>query len=322
MENKVFALMYQMSRFNKACPFSLEKQDAYMRELFLYGKSVGVTYVHVGAKQFNFKTGVFKKGWILNEENNWELVKNIKPDAIANYSKSHKEYNHYLHTSKIANSTPMTNSSHFRRELGSKLSQYLLFKEFMAPSCMADNEKQLVKAAKKFEENKIVIKPLHGQQGFGVLVGNIDDLLKNNTIKYPLMVQKFIDSNHEIKGSKAKGFVDLRLTFIDHKLIYALSRVAQNGSCITNTSQGGEVTAVTLEQIQPEVLEIAKKFQEKLLDFDNCTYCIDFLFDNGKPIVVEMNTRPSTELLYKTENKPAIERNIIATTNQFFNVIQ
>lgn len=314
--------MYQNSKCDKKFPFSAEKQDTYMRELFAYGKSVGVTYYRSGINEVDLETGIYKQAWKIDENNSWQIVKNIKPDAIADYTESLKEYSHYVKLSKLDGVIPVCNQSHFRREVVSKLSQYLLFKEFMSPSSVANNQKQLLVEASKFSDKDVVIKPFHGQQGFGVLIGKIEELVSKNSIEYPIMIQKFVNSNYAIKGTEAKGFIDLRLTFVNHELIYALSRVAEEGSCLTNTSQGGRVVAVSLQQVPQEVLEIAKKFQQKIIDFKYCTYCIDFLFDNGKPVVVEMNTRPSTELLYKTKNKAAIKRNIIATTNQFLDIIK
>jgi len=322
MENKHIVLMYSKSHCDIAVPFVTKKQEAYMIKLFEYGKSQGVMYYRSGLDQIDLATAIFKKVWSLNNQGKWEIVLDIKASAILDHTTpSQKIFEDYVLMTTVDGVVPVCNQSHFRRNLGNKLTQYILFNQFMSPTYFLNSKKQLQEVAKKDTNGVYVKKPLYGQLGNGVSKGIIKDFLQDDTLEYPFVLQKFINSTINIKGTNVNGFADLRLTFINNELIYALSRVAAVGSFITNLDKGGHAEAVNLEQIPSDALEIANKVKQQLSIFKTSTYCIDFLFENGKAYIVEMNTRPSTELLYKSGNMEAVKRSIIATTNQCLNLI-
>ena len=85
---------------------------------------------------------------------------------------------------------------------------------------------------------------------------------------------------------------------MNHKLIYALSRIAQNGSLFTNFHQGATAVLVSDKFISKKLKEISQKIVDKLSIFPEANYSLDFMFDDsGKPILVEMNTTPGFDLL-------------------------
>lgn len=82
------------------------------------------------------------------------------------------------------------------------------------------------------------------------------------------------------------GASDLRVVYLDGKILGAMRRTAKKGSFLSNFSQGGEVAAFDLNgygQIEEIVLKTAKHF---LLDYGG----IDLMMDGkGSWIVLEVN---------------------------------
>ena len=85
---------------------------------------------------------------------------------------------------------------------------------------------------------------------------------------------------------------------MNHKLSYALSRVAKKGSLFTNLHQGASGIIVPEKFIPKDVNKIAKRIIEKLKMFPKAQYSLDFIFSNsGKAYLVEMNTTPGIDLV-------------------------
>ena len=141
-------------------------------------------------------------------------------------------------------------------------------------------------------------KPLQGSGGFGIVIGNKETILNEEFI-YPILLQDFVKNENGIPGFSEMGeLADLRITYINHEPLYALSRIAQNGSLFTNMHQGAISKRVPLEKIPENVWKIAEKITDKLKMFSRAQYSLDFFFDeNGKPFFIEMNSVPGLCLI-------------------------
>lgn len=310
--------MYNKAEITRENPFLSESKDASMRSLFAHGQKHGVTYYRSGFAEVDTNTGTFSDAWALDNDGKWEIVQNIKADAIADHtSSSQKYYEEYITMSQLDGVVPVCNQSHIRRTLGSKLMQYAMFNEDMIETGFINNKKQLQHLTKRFGDSLCVAKPIYGQKGDGVIKGSIDDFLDNDTLNFPIIVQKHVQSTFDIPGTDVGGFADLRLTFVDHKLIYSLSRIAPKGDFITSVSKGGKAVHVPIAKVPEEAMAIAKKVVKKLSFFPHATYCVDFLFDHGTPKIVELNTRPCSHVLYKTGNMDSVAAWNTAVTNQY-----
>jgi glutathione synthase/RimK-type ligase-like ATP-grasp enzyme len=169
----------------------------------------------------------------------------------------------------------------------------------MAESFLANNRRDFDNCLKKVSTKKVVVKPLYGSGGFGILIDN-KEAFENKPLSYPVLLQNFISSTRGIPGfSKGKEIADLRMIFMNHKFIYALSRIAKKGSLFTNFHQGAKAILVPEKFIPKSIKKISQEIIEKLKVFPEANYSLDFMFtDKGFPVLVEMNTTPGFDLLH------------------------
>jgi len=103
----------------------------------------------------------------------------------------------------------------------------------------------------------------------------------------------------------------LRLVFHNNELVYALSRIAKQGSLFTNFHQGASAVLVPEESIPKEVFTIVKNIIAKISFFHENSFSLDFLFDvDGKPFLIEANTAPGFDLLKIVGDDDLITKNL------------
>lgn len=255
----------------------------------------------------------FKKAWtFLNKK--WIKINNpVKPDLIFDKIVGKYDYELFKLKQKINQKIKIFNPPIFRTILDNKLSQYIIFKEFMPQSFIANTREEFKSTIKKVKSEMIVIKPLYGSGGSGVIISK-KDKVSYKKCTFPSLVQEFITSEIGIPGlTKSKIVADLRLVLMNHKIIYALSRIAKKNSLFTNFHKGARPIFVPKKHIPPSVINISRKIIDRLKIFPEANYSIDFLIANsGKPMLIEINTTPGFDLLYiiGKENKNIWERNL------------
>jgi glutathione synthase/RimK-type ligase-like ATP-grasp enzyme len=128
-----------------------------------------------------------------------------------------------------------------------------------------------------------------------------------------------VKSEKGIPGfSKKKEVADLRIVFMNHKPIYALSRIARKGSLFTNFHQGATPIPVPLKFIPKSVKKITQEIIRKLSIFPHAHYSADFIFKNsGKPKLIEINTTPGFDLLQIVGTEQVKGRNF----NEFIKIL-
>lgn len=257
-----------------------------------HGLGHGVAVYRACIKWYNEEKHHFTKTWCFRD-GAWKKVKGpIVPDMV--YDKVASKHDYALHELKLrmAKHTKMFNHPDFRILCGNKLSQYLLFSPFMPISFMVHTREELKKALSKIKVERAVLKPVYGSGGVGITIDTKEKIMKKKLI-FPLLLQEFIDGSNGIPGNKKKALMDLRIVFVNHKPIYALSRTAKKNSFFTNFNQGAQTEIVPLRNIPSSVNAITKKIQHTLRVFPECQYCLDFIFTKkGKPVLMEMNTMP------------------------------
>jgi D-alanine-D-alanine ligase-like ATP-grasp enzyme len=96
---------------------------------------------------------------------------------------------------------------------------------------------------------------------------------------------------------------DLRLVFVNDKLIYSYIREPQDGSYLANLAQGGSLKIVPKNKLPKSLEPIISHAKELFETFNPRIYSIDFMFDEKKqPWVVELNSMPG--LFFTPEEKP------------------
>jgi glutathione synthase/RimK-type ligase-like ATP-grasp enzyme len=200
------------------------------------------------------------------------------------------------------------NSPIFKTLLGNKLAQYLYCKDVMAPSWLADTPEELASIFSQTTDTDIVLKPLYGSGGKGILIGEKASLIKE-PLEFPLLVQTFVPAKGIPGFSNPEELADLRLVYINHELIYAISRIAKPSSLFTNFHQGATAVMVPLEKIPSSALALADGIVKKLEVFSEANYALDLMFDLSlKPFLVEINTTPGFDLLREFGDKDTNQR--------------
>ncbi len=312
---KNIVVIYNGDDWYKDVPFRdaskqtrLSFEDWYMR-----AERYDIKFYRASINWFDDEITAFTKAWTY-ENGRWIKIDNpIVPDAI--YDKTAGKYDYKLFDRKmaIARKVPIYNHPLFRTITNNKLSQYMLFSAHMPATILASNAAEVRSALEQMSGSQTVIKPLHGSGGFGIFIGAKKDV-NTASLPYPVIVQEFIVSTKGIPGfSQRDEVADLRLIYTDHKLVYALSRIAAEGSLFTNFHQGARAVLVPDENIPSRVMEMARDITQTLKTFPHAHYSLDFIFDdNGRPFLVEMNTTPGFDLLHIVGTEDIKERNFEA----------
>lgn len=243
----------------------------------------------------------FRKAWT-SVGGKWEKIdKPIQPDLI--FDKTDGAQGAKLQELKLEISQKIRIFNHplFRSLLGSKAAQYLCLGEFMPASFIASSQRELKEALSQLHSGQVVVKPLFGSGGFGILIDGPLDILKQD-VSFPVLVQEFKENTRGVPGiSKKPGLADLRLIYSNQELIYALTRMAKPNSLFTNLHQGAKAEKVSLAVIPEAVLKIAEKINQRLTFFPYSLFTLDFIFDdNGRPWLMELNTSPGLDIIYLT----------------------
>jgi glutathione synthase/RimK-type ligase-like ATP-grasp enzyme len=297
-ESKNIVVIYTGDDWNMEVPISYEQTRKAFERWHDLALKKNIQMYRASVDWYDREKGIFTKAWAFRNGVWQKIEKEIKADLI--YDKTPGSQEHKLFELKIAMSEKaiVFNSPLFRTLVDSKLSQYALFSEYMPKTLVALNESELKATVEKITTSKIVAKPLQGSGGFGIVIGEAEEILKNS-FTYPMLLQEFVKNENGIPGFSEKGdLADLRITYINHEPLYALSRIAQKGSLFTNMHQGATSKRVPLEKIPENVWAIAEKIVEKLRLFSKAQYSLDFFFtEDGSPIFIEMNTVPGLCLI-------------------------
>ena len=261
-------------------------------------------------KWYDSEKNIFQKAWAYRDKKWIKVMGPIKPDMIFDKIMGKRNYSLLEFKLAVAQKTKVFNHPLFRTLLDNKLSQYLVLSEFMPKSFLATNKKELALVFKKVSTSKVVVKPLFGSGGFGIIIEEKEKAARKK-LSYPVLVQEFIDSQKGIPGfSKQKELADLRMVFMNHKLIYSLSRIAKDGSLFTNFHQGARAVLVPQKFIPKKAAEMARKITRKLSVFPEANYSLDFIFtEKSQPLLIEMNTTPGFDLLNIVGDEKIKEKN-------------
>ncbi|NTW26738.1 MAG: ATP-grasp domain-containing protein [Candidatus Moranbacteria bacterium] len=295
---KNIVIMYAGDDWKKEIPITNDGTRIAIQDWMIRAGKIRVNLYRASMKWYDLEKNVFTKAWFF-KDGIWQRCENeIEPDMIYDKVLSKYDYSLLDFKLKIAQKTLLFNSPLFRATFNNKLSQYVMFGEFMPFSQIANNKKEFENSIAKSGSEKIVVKPLYGSGGFGIFIGGKKEALMED-YNFPVLVQEFILSEKGIPGvSKNNEVADLRLVFQGGKLAYALSRIAADGSLFTNLHQGATGKMIAGEDIPESITEMAKKINSKISVFQNAQYSLDFIFDNsGRPYFIEMNTTPGIDLV-------------------------
>ncbi|MEA1926101.1 MAG: ATP-grasp domain-containing protein [Patescibacteria group bacterium] len=314
MNSKKVVTIYYGDDWNLKVPkVSTEMTRKAFESWHKIGIKNGVEFFRASISWYDAKKNIFNKAWAFRNKEWIKIDAPIQPDMIFDKTAGKYDYELYDAKQRASRNVLFFNHPTFKTLLSSKLSQYLIFEEFMAKSFIAESAAELVNVCKEISSETVVVKPLHGSGGEGIVIGKKREI-DLNSLKYPVLIQEFIKNINGVPGfSKKNTIADLRLVYIDSKRIYAVSRTAKAGSFFTNFHQGATGKSVPEHFIPESADKMAQKIVRKLSIFSDTYYSLDFIFnENDKPILVEINTTPGLDLLYAIGDKKAWERNFDA----------
>ncbi len=311
MKNKKVVVVYAGDDWNREIPLQKSpKTRESFQDWHERGLKNNIEMYRASLKWYDMAKNVFVKAWAYRNQKWIKVEEPIKPDLIFDKIMGKRDFSLFDKKMEILSKVKIFNSPLFRTILDNKLSQYIILEEFMAKSFLANNEMELRDVIEKIKSFKIVLKPLYGSGGAGIIIDEKNKIF-DYEILYPVLAQEFIKSTKGIPGfSKNKEVSDLRMIFMNHKLIYALSRIAKGDSLFTNFHQGATAVLVSGEFIPQAAREVSQKIVKKLSIFSEANYSLDFMFDDfGNPILVEMNTTPGFDLLGMVGNEKIKDKN-------------
>jgi RimK family alpha-L-glutamate ligase len=141
-------------------------------------------------------------------------------------------------------------------------------------------------ARRELANGPLVLKPLFGSQGRGLLlIAKIEDLPPPDAVAGVYYLQRFV-------GVKRDGFRDMRLLALRGRVVAAMVRHAD--SWITNIKQGGRpIAAVADGEVKALALAAAEAVGADLAG-------VDIVRDaSGRPFVLEVNSMPAWRGLQK-----------------------
>lgn len=298
---KKVLILFGRSNWKKAKPFSNKDYQYSYEYFYTLCKKNDVQMYRASYEWYDYKKHLFKYAWIYKGKGaQWEKVYNIKPDLIYDKTKSRMEI--YFKKEIIREAYPFINSLEFTQLIDDKLTTSLLFEKWSKKNWLIRNNTELKLVSKNITTEKLVAKPLSDSGGKGIYIIEKNKLNEIPKINSSYLIQDFIDSSSGVPGVSHKMH-DLRLVFINNKIIYSYIREPQKGSYLANLAQGGSLIIVPQKKLPSSLSPIIKYANEILKTFNPRIYSIDFMFDeNKKPWIVELNSMPG--LYFTPKEKP------------------
>jgi len=166
----------------------------------------------------------------------------------------------------------------------------------------------------KITTDLVVIKPRTAYGGKDVFIQNKKTLdFKSLGIGDGYIAQNFLTTVAGIPGI-TPGKHDLRIFIANGKVVLSFLRIPQGDNLIANLAFGSTLETVDITKIPADALVIVSEVEKEFSLYGPRFYCIDFMFENGKAYIGEINSQPAVPLLgvhgevfFKTYHKVLLE---------------
>lgn len=193
------------------------------------------------------------------------------------------------------------NSAEFTQLGRNKYSQSEITKDFSPKTVLVSSAAELENAMSEIKTSRVVVKPLDGYGGNGVVIAEKD---KISVEQYPVIMQEFIESANGVDGL-VSGRHDVRLIILNGETVLGAVRQPAEGSFLANVHQGGSYREMKVDEIPESLLEFAKPICELYDRLGGVFYSVDFMYDGEKWYLIEMNEMPGLPDLTVRENRSA-----------------
>jgi glutathione synthase/RimK-type ligase-like ATP-grasp enzyme len=298
---KKVLILFGKSNWQKSRPFDNKDYQYSYEYFYTLCKRNDIQMYRASYKWYDGEKNIFKYAWIYRKENaGWERVKNVKPDLIYDKTKARLEV--YCAKEVIGKNYRFINDLEFTQLIDNKFLTSLLFEQWSKRSWLVNTKKELRSVLPKIKTSRVVLKPLMESGGKNVLILSKESAAQKIENDHLWLAQEFVDSSRGVPGF-SKGVHDLRLVFVNEKIIYAYIREPAKGKLLANLAQGGSLTIVPIDKIPKSILPVVNRANQIFETFNPRVYSIDFMFDEKKkPWVVELNSMPG--LYFTPDEKP------------------
>lgn len=268
-----------------------DMQDKYRicyEYLYSLARKHGMRLCRASHHWFDEERGLFTDAWTF-QDGEWARINDIVPDLIWDKMAPKKEYLPFKRT--LAGTFPILNDPEFTYLANDKYEVSRMFPDHIKQSTKVRNEEELREVIEEIPGDMIVVKPTVGSGGKGVEILPEEEA-KKLPVENPTIVQEFIDGSEGIPGI-VDGLHDLRLVFVNDKLVYSYVRQPKEGSYLANLAQGGSMFIVDPEELPDSLSPAVREVQGAFKKYPRKIYSIDFMFDeNRRPWIIELNTMP------------------------------
>ncbi len=266
-------------------PFNQEEYSIAYHELARKLHDKGGEFWIVRGQETFLGGNRFSHGWRFDGREFVHADKPVELDLV--YDKSTKIKGYF----KADASTDVINDRELDDLCVDKWKTYQLFPEYSPKTAFVDGRDQLEDVLRDFPDDNIVMKPVDGEEGRGVIIGPKRAILEAKP-EYPVLVQEFLDTSGGIPGI-IESLHDLRLHSIGGELVFAYIRSPAPGKLLANVAQGGTEREVLIKDVPKEALQIFRDIDARLTRFPRRVYSIDIgRGKQGAWKVIELNSKP------------------------------
>ncbi len=172
------------------------------------------------------------------------------------------------------------------------------FSGMTMPTFLVRRRSDLDRAAELIDTDELIIKPRLGLGGEGIQIVQRNEFdsveFDGLTIAQPMM-----DSSGGVPGL-FKGVHDFRVICTGDTPVMSYIRIPPEGERLANISLGATVQMVPVDEIPDAVHPLLERVFHRLSVFPRKIFSADFLFHDGKPYLIEINTKP---IMYLADHK-------------------
>jgi len=196
---KKIVVIYKGDDWGKEVPITSEPTRKAFEDWHKRGLDLGVEFYRASIYWFDIKKGFLNKSWAFRSGSWIKVETSIKPDLIFDKTAGKSDYELFDLKKKILEKVKIFNDPMFGNFMDNKLSQIMLFSEFMPSTHLVNFESELSGVLKNIKSSKVVIKPIYGSGGFGIEILEKDKVKSVVTKGFPILVQEFIPAGGDPK---------------------------------------------------------------------------------------------------------------------------
>lgn len=166
-----------------------------------------------------------------------------------------------------------------------KLKTYREFPDHVPETKKADKE-NIQSLLDKYGE--VVLKPRYGSSGEGI---ERIKSVKEFDNQEDMLVQRFV-SKPQLPEFDINKFHDLRIIIINGEIVGGYLRLPKGDEFLSNVAKGASVKYLEKDKIPESAFPIIENVSKYFQQYSPVIYTVDFIFEEGKPSIMELNSQP------------------------------